>query len=143
MAIDERLWRIMGKRRGYTEEELEQFRVNPRNALVLEKAPALNKARIVLEVVESHGCNSRHDVGTRVVFDGAGNLLTEECSAKKICAYSLPNALLLVSAANEMIYQGLDPNQIRFRRTSCSDVGLRCGGWGRIVWEMHVEEKPA
>jgi hypothetical protein len=140
MSVDERLWAIMGKRLGYSEAELEQFRSDPRNTAVLEKAAALQKARIVLEVVESHGCNSRLDVGTRVVFDGAGNLLTEE-SPKKICAYALPNALLMVCAANEMIYQGLDPNQVRFRRTNCFDVGLACGGWGRIVWELHVEEK--
>jgi hypothetical protein len=142
MAIDERLWGIMGKRLGYSDAELEQFRSDPRNALVLEKAAALGNARLVLEVVESHGCNSRHSVGTRIVFDGSGNLLTEE-SPKRICGYALPNALLLMAGANEMIYQGLDPNDIRFKRTQCSDVGLKCGGWGRIVLELHVEEKPA
>jgi hypothetical protein len=140
MAIDDRLWGIMGKRLGYSEAELAEFRADPRNAAVLEKAAALQQARIVLEVVESRGCNSRLDVGTRIVFDGAGNLLADE-SPRKICAYALPNALLMVCAANEMIYQGLDPNQVRFRRTNCFDVGLPCGGWGRIVLEMHVEEK--
>jgi hypothetical protein len=140
MAIDERLWGIMGKRLGYSEAELEEFRSDPRNTLVLERAAALGKARIVLEVVESRGCNSRLGVGTRIVFDGAGNLLTEE-SPKKICAYALPNALLMVCAANELIYQGLDPNDVSFKRTQCFDVGLGCGGWGRIVLEMHVEDK--
>jgi uncharacterized repeat protein (TIGR04076 family) len=140
MAIDERLWGIMGKRLGYSEEELEEFQADPRNALVLEKAAELAGSRIVLEVVESHGCNSRHSVGDRIVFDGAGNLLTDQ-SPKKICAYALPNALLMICAANEMIYQGLDGNDVRFRRTQCFDVGPKCGGWGRIVLEMHVERK--
>jgi len=27
--------------------------------------------------VESHGCNSRHPVGDKFYFDGAGNLLSE------------------------------------------------------------------
>ena len=141
MAIDERLWGIVGKRLGYSEAELVEFRADPRNELVLEKAADLGNSRIVLEVVESNGCNSRHTVGDRIVFDGAGNLLTSE-SPGRICAYALPNALLMVCAANEMIYQGLDANDVRFRRTQCFDVGLKCGGWGRVVFEMHVERKP-
>jgi uncharacterized repeat protein (TIGR04076 family) len=141
MAIDERLWAIMGKRLGYSEAELEEFKADPRNALVLERAARLMDSRIVLEVVESHGCNARHAVGDRIVFDGAGNLLAEQ-SPNKICAYALPNALLLVFAANEMIYQGLDGNDISFRRTQCFDVGLKCGGWGRVVFEVHVGPRP-
>jgi hypothetical protein len=47
---------------------------------------------------------------------------------------------MMVFAANEMIYAGVDPNKIRFKRASCFDVGLQCGGWGRIVLELRVED---
>ncbi len=140
MAIDERLWGIMAKRLGYSEAEAEQFRSDPRNAQVLEKAAEIQKARLVLEVVESHGCASRHAVGDRIVFDGAGNLLAES-SPKKIRGYALANSLMLIYAANEMIYAGIDPNEMRFRRASCFDVGLQCGGWGHVVFELHAEEQ--
>ena len=140
MAVDERLWKIMQKRLGYSDEELEAFRKNPRNGDVLAKGAELADKLIVLEVVESHGCNSRHKVGDRICFDGAGNLLAD-MSPPKICAYSLNNALLLIYAANEMIYAGVDPNQMRFRRTGCFDVGLRCDGWGKIVYELRVEDR--
>lgn len=140
MPIDERQWKIIQRHLGYSDEEMKTFRENPRNEEVLAQASALMNKTIILEVVESHGCNSRHRVGDKFYFDGAGNLLTELCP-KKVCAYSLSSALMMVFTANEMLYAGLDPNQIRFKRAGCFDVGLQCGGWGRIVLELRVEER--
>jgi len=140
MPIDERMWKIVQKHLGYTSEELKMFQENPRNEDILTKSAALKNTTIILEVVESHGCNSHHEVGDRFYFDGAGNLLTERCP-KKICLYSLNSASMMVFTANEMIYAGVDPNQIRFKRASCFDVGLLCGGWGRIVLELRVEDR--
>lgn len=141
MAVDERMWRIMQKRLGYSDEEMKEFRNNSRNEDVLAKTATLMNKTIVLEVVESHGCNSRHEVGTKFYFDGAGNLLTEKCP-KKVCAFALIPAPTMIFAATEMIYAGVDPNEIRFKRASCFDVGLECGGWGRIVLELRVEDRP-
>ena len=76
----------------------------------------------------------------RFYFDGAGNLLTQLCP-QRVCAYSLSSALMMIFTANEMIYAGVDPNAIRFKRASCFDVGLQCGGWGRIVLELRVEDR--
>ncbi|MBN1439613.1 MAG: hypothetical protein JW929_09410 [Anaerolineales bacterium] len=141
MAVDERLWKIMQKRLGYSDGELAEFRKDPRNEDVLSKADVLAKKYIILEAVDARGCNSRHKTGDRIYFDGAGNLLSE-LSPKRICVYALSNALLLIYAANEMIYAGVDPNEMRFKRTGCVDVGLRCGGWGHVVWELRVEDRP-
>src|SRR4030067_3577011 len=77
-------WKLMKTHLGYTDEEMKKFRENPRNDDVLSKAPELIKKTIVLEVVESHGCNSQHKVGAKLYFDGAGNLLTQLCP-KRIC----------------------------------------------------------
>jgi hypothetical protein len=30
---------------------------------------------------------------------------------------------------------------LRFKRTACHDVGLDCGGWGRVVLEIKVEDR--
>ncbi len=88
MGVDERMWKIIQKHLGYTDEEMKKFRENPRNEDVLSKSSSLKNKIIILEVVESNGCNSRHKVGDKFYFDGAGNLLTELCP-KKVCAYSL------------------------------------------------------
>jgi uncharacterized repeat protein (TIGR04076 family) len=140
MELDERVWRVAKRHLRYSDEELEKFREDPRNEAVLKAAQKLQKSVIVLEVVQAHGCNSGHRVGDRFYFDGAGNLLTE-LSPSRVCGYSLNAALMMVFTANEMIYAGADPNEMRFRRSSCFDVGLECGGWGRIVLELSVHDR--
>ena len=50
-------------------------------------------------------------------------------------------ASTLIFTANELHYAGVDPNQMRFKRAGCLDVGLECGGWGKVVLELQVEER--
>ncbi len=133
-------WKAMKSRLGYTDEEMKAFRENPRNADVLDKAPALLDKTIVLTVVASHGCNSRHKVGDKLHFDGAGNLLTKRCP-EKVCIYALNAATAMIYASSELFYAGVDPNEMRFRRAACIDVGIQCGGWGRVVLELAVEDR--
>ena len=133
-------WRIMKRRLGYSDEEMELFQNNPRNEDVLNKSPELMNKEIIIEVVESHGCNSQHKVGDKFYFDGAGNLLTERCP-KKVCIYALSAATALIFAVNELFYAGVDPNEMRFKRAGCFDVGVQCGGWGRIVLELKVVDR--
>ncbi|KPJ77819.1 MAG: hypothetical protein AMJ54_06535 [Deltaproteobacteria bacterium SG8_13] len=133
-------WGVMKKHLGYTDDEMEIFQTDPRNEDILSKAPALMDKTIVVEVVESHGCNSRHRIGDKLYFDGAGNLLTRLCP-KKVCVYALNAATSMIFAANELFYAGIDPNQMRFKRAGCFDVGVQCGGWGRIVLELAVMDR--
>ncbi|TET74766.1 MAG: hypothetical protein E3J56_01840 [Candidatus Aminicenantes bacterium] len=140
MKIDETTWNFMQKRLGYTDEEMKEFRENPRNENVLFKAPALMKKTIVVEVVESQGCNSQHKAGEKFYFDGAGNLITKLCP-KKICIYALSSVSKLIFASNELFYAGVDPNEMLFKRAGCFDVGVQCGGWGHIVMEIRLEDR--
>lgn len=133
-------WTFMKNHLRYTTEEMALFQSNPRNEDVLSKAPALLNKTIVIEVVESSGCNSQHAVGDKFYFDGAGNLLTKRCP-KKVCIYALNAATTMIFAANELFYAGVDPNEMRFKRAACFDVGVRCGGWGRVVLELSVVER--
>lgn len=137
---DDRLYNIIGKRLGYNKNELESFKRNEINRDLIGRAKEFNKKLFALEVVESKGCNSNHKVGDKFYFDYAGNILTKLCPSK-ICGYSLNSSMMMIFAANEMLYAGVDPNTIRFKRASCFDVGIECGGWGRIVLELKVEEK--
>jgi uncharacterized repeat protein (TIGR04076 family) len=133
-------WQFIKKRLGYTDEEMKSFRENPRNEDVLSKAPELLKKTIIVEVVDSHGCNSQHNVGDKLFFDGSGNLLTKLCP-KRVCIYALNAITSQIFTANELLYAGVDPNAMRFKRAACFDVGLECGGWGRIVMEIKVEDR--
>ncbi len=140
MDIGEETWKAFQEHVGYTDEEMNKFKENPRNADVLSKVRALMSKTIVAEVVASHGCNTGHRVGDKLYFDGAGNLLTK-LGPKRICVYALSAIASLIFTANELTYAGTDPNEMRFKRTGCFDVGVQCGGWGHIVMELHVEER--
>ena len=140
MKFDEGIWKAMQAHLRYTDEEMELFRKNPRNVDVMAKAGALMSKTIVIEVVESTGCNSQHKAGDKFIFDGAGNLLTK-LNPGKICCFALSQVSGLIFAANELLYAGVDPNEMRFKRTGCFDTGVKCGGWGHIVMEIRVEDR--
>ena len=140
MKFDEGTRKAVQAHLGYTDEEMALFTDNPRNLDVLSKAGALMGKTIVLEVVEASGCNSGHRKGDRFIFDGAGNLITR-LNPKRICCFALGQIPGLVFAANELLYAGVDPNEMRFKRTGCFDTGIQCGGWGHIVMEIRVEDR--
>jgi uncharacterized repeat protein (TIGR04076 family) len=133
-------WQIMQNRLGYNDGEMKEFRDNPRNEDILSRVPELINKTIIAEVVDSHGCNSQHKVGDKFHFDSAGNLLTA-LSPKRICVYALSAVTLQIFTATEFLYAGVDPNQMRFKRAACFDVGIACGGWGRVVLEIRVEDR--
>ena len=140
MKISEEMKNTIKDRLNYNDEDLEIFLKNPNNLEILSKSiPLLNKT-IIIEVIESHGCNTQHKVGDKFYFDGTGNLLTK-LSPKKICIYALSVLDVLIHSALELIYAGADPNKMRFKRASCFDIGLRCGGWGNIVMELKVIDR--
>jgi len=140
MKVTESQWKLMQKHLGYTGEEMKLFRRNPRNKDVLSRAAALMNKTIIAEVVASSGCNSHHKVGDKFYFDGAGNLITS-LSPKRICIYALASIAMLIFTSNELLYADIDPNEMRFKRAGCLDVGVQCGGWGHIVMELRVEER--
>jgi uncharacterized repeat protein (TIGR04076 family) len=140
MKLDEGIWRTFQQHLGYNDDEMRKFRENPRNEDVLTKSPALMNKTIAIKVVESKGCNSQHKVGDKFYFDGAGNLLTK-LSPSRICIYALNSVTQLIFTSNELFYAGIEPNEMRFRRAGCFDVGVQCEGWGRIVMEIGVEDR--
>lgn len=140
MKVSQDVWDFYQRHLGYTDDEMKKFRQNPRNEDVLSKASALMNKTIVVEVVDAHGCNSQHKIGDKFYFDGSGNLLTKRCP-KKICFGALKAMPQLIAMAHELFYAGVDPNEMRFKRTGCGDVGVQCGGWGHVVVEVKVEDR--
>jgi uncharacterized repeat protein (TIGR04076 family) len=140
MKVNEDTWKFMQKHLGYTDEELELFRRNLKNADIVSKAPDLMNKTIIAEVVASHGCNSQHHVGDKLYFDGAGNLITK-LNPKRVCVHALSALSGPIIVANELFYAGVDPNDMRLNRVGCFDVGIHCGGWGHVVLEMRIEDR--
>lgn len=132
-------WKFIKKRLGYSDEQMVKFRSNPKNEDILDSAPEVQKKMIVAEVIDSQGCNSQHKTGDKFYFDGAGNLISK-MSPEKICVFALHAITMQIFTAGELICAGVDPNKMRFNKAACFDVGVECGGWGRVVMEIQVED---
>ena len=139
MNPEDQMWDFAQKRLGYTNEDMELFKQNPRNREVLLKVPELMSKRIVGEVVESHGCLSQHKKGDKFHMDGAGNLIAKLCP-EMMCAGAIHTLAPAVFTAVQLSLTGVDPNKMPFNRVGCPDVGLQCGGFGKIVMEVRVED---
>ncbi len=140
MNIDDNVWAFFQNHLGYTDEEMDIFKKDPRNLDVISKGMALMNKTFVVEVVDSHGCNSQHKVGEKFYLDGGGNIISKLCP-KRMCIFALSAMTPGIHAATELHHAGVDPNEMRFKRVGCSDVGLSCGGWGHIVMEIRTEDR--
>jgi uncharacterized repeat protein (TIGR04076 family) len=127
------------ERLGYSDDELEQFRKNPRNQKIMEKSGDLLSKTVIFEVVESSGCNIEHKKGDQFIFSAEGYMLAHKCP-KKICPYIMPAMSRLMWVIQERIYEGLDPRPY-FYMGQCEDVGLECGGWGRVLIEAKIVDR--
>jgi len=141
MKLDEKVWKTVQQHLGYNDEEMKQFRENPRNEDVLSKTAVMLNKTIVAEIIESHGCDSGHKVGDKIYFDGRGVSLLTKLGPSRICIFALHSIALAMPALAELLYAGINPNEMRFKRFGCPDVGIKCGGWGHIVMELGVEDR--
>ena len=133
----EQLVMVIRKRLGLEDCEFEAIEKNPRFRRLFDNALEASRYLLVAEVVESKGCHSGHKKGQKIYFDSSGNLLTRR-APERVCAFLLPNLLLLVNAFFDSLMNGRDPNEVIFNRTGCFDVGPACGGWGHVVLEMRA-----
>ena len=141
MKLDEKTWKGVQKHLGFNDEEMKKFRENPRNEDVLSKTAVMLNKTIVVEIIESHGCDSGHKVGDKIYFDGRGISLLTKLGPSKVCIFALHSVTLAMPALAELLYAGINPNEMRFKRFGCPDVGIKCGGWGHIVMELSVEDR--
>jgi len=135
-----RLTEIIRKRLGLDESEFKTIDQNPKYRRLFENAVEASKYRLVAEVIESKGCHSGHEKGQKIFFDSSGNLLTRE-APERVCAFLMPNLVLIINAFFENLTNGRDPNEVMFNRTGCFDVGHVCGGWGHVVLEVRAEPR--
>jgi len=141
--MSEDMWKMLQKHLNYTDEEMKIFRADPRNEDVLSKTALMLDKTIVAEVIESHGCDSGHKVGDKFYFDGRGVSFLTKLSPSKVCIFALHSVALAMPALAELLYAGVDPNKMKFKRFGCPDVGVRCGGWGILLWKLklRIEKK--
>jgi uncharacterized repeat protein (TIGR04076 family) len=134
----EQLWKRFQQHMGYTDAEMKVFRADAQKVKMVTETPEFVKSRIVAEVIESHGCHARHQVGQKFVMDGNGQLITKECP-EKMCIFALSALEAPVNTIYERFINHSDPNHERTAVVQCRDVGLDKGGWGKILMKVYVE----
>ena len=100
--------------------------------------PAYRTHKIIAEVVQSHGCICQHKVGQKIVMSGNGALVSAECPPI-MCLGLVSQLYSVMAAVFERFAAGLDPNGLLFDSIGCADVGIDCGGWGRVLVKISVE----
>jgi len=134
-------WDLFRQQMGYSEEELVQFRADPRRAYVMQHAGRLDAWILVAEVIASHGCAAGHQVGQRFYFSPHGLYLTTRGPAT-LCLQIPVAAAPAVAVMQERIISGLSPEPYLFNHVGCVDVGLACGGWGHVALRLYAEPAP-
>jgi len=124
---------------GYTDEQWETWKSNPRNLKMAGNLMEIPKYKVVAEVISSCGCGAGHKVGDQIVFGGDGTLLCSE-NPDRVCVGLLSPLNPIVGMVLDKICNGDDPTQIAFNKVHCLDVGVDKGGWGEVVAEVRVEK---
>ena len=139
MAEDKmtRVWQRFQEIMGYSDDEMAEFKSRPK-AMQMFNTPVFRTHKIVAEVISSHGCICQHHVGQRLVLNGNGALLRDECPPV-ICVSLVSQLTGPIAALYERFVAGLDPNGLLSDTISCTDIGFDCGGWGRVLAKVKVE----
>ena len=139
MAEDKaaRIWRRFQEVTDYNDKDLVKFQANPK-FMKMMNTPTFRTHKIVVEVVQSHGCICQHKVGQRLVLNGNGALISDQCPPI-MCVGFVSQLNGVIAVLFERFTAGLDPNGLLMDTIGCIDVGLDCGGWGRVVARVHAE----
>ncbi len=138
--IDPNIWPIIKERFGFTDEELDLFKSLPTNHKMLtDKAMTrIVTTNVVFEVVESRACNTDHEVGEKIYFNLERGMLAHK-GPKYICPFLMPVMTRTTHIVQDRIWEGLDdPLQSVVSRGGCDDIGVECGGVGKVILEVKV-----
>ncbi len=140
--VDEAICRAVQERVGYTEEQFELFKKLPLASKISRPDVVENLIRttVIFEVVESRNCNIQHAVGDKFYFNAEGYMITRKCP-EKVCPAIMPVMTRMIWLVQERIYEGLDPRPT-FYFGDCDDVGIECGGMGKVRLETKITQEP-
>ncbi len=140
--VDEAVWPIIEERLGFTDEELRLFRNLPTNHKMLTTKAMTNivNTNVVFEVVASRACNTRHKVGEKIYFNAERGMLAHK-GPEYICPFLMPVMTRVMHMIQDRIWEGLDdplPSVVRIG--GCDDIGVECGGVGKVLLEVKIAQ---
>ena len=123
---------------GFTDRELAEFSAQPRTGKILGRLAAISRITVSFEVTKASGCVIGHRPGDTYVFPRGGAMDLRNSSGH-LCPFLMPPMTRIMWLIQERVWEGLDPLPL-YAVGHCDDVGLDCGGWGRVVVEAQVTE---
>jgi uncharacterized repeat protein (TIGR04076 family) len=127
-------WEKFQQNLGYTDEQMAEFKADPRRRRAAEVLPEANRKTIVATVVASHGCAAGFKEGDTIEVSAAG--LVKSCN---VCIYAVAPMTIHAAMAHDRIAAGLDPNEMWFNHFSCQDAGFCNGSWGQVSFKVEVK----
>ena len=93
---------------------------------------------IVFEVVEARVCNAGHKVREKIYFNAERGMLAHK-GLEYICPFLMSVMTRTIHIVQDRIWEGLDdPLPSVVWRGSCDDIGVECGGVGRVILEAKI-----
>jgi len=129
-------WRGVQTIMGYSDNELEIFKNQPRTIKIVSRLSGLKEASVIFEVKKVHGCIAGHKKGDFFVFPNAGSMDLQN-SSPQLCPFLMPPMTRIMWVLQERVWEDLDPLPL-YASGQCDDVGLDCDGWGRVLVEARI-----
>ena len=123
----------------YDDEDMQKIVSNPKYMHVIEKMPQVASTEFIFEVEAAHGCVCQHQTGQQIKISADGAIKCQ-ASPPKLCVYLLNAIMPIVYGAQEFIFQGLDPNELKFTNVGCFDNGVMCGGFGHVSVQFSAQQ---
>lgn len=128
-------WEKFQKNMGYTDEQLAEFKADPRRRKAAEALAEANRRTVVARVVASHGCAAGYQIGDTIEVSAAGLI---KGGSRPNCIYAVAPMTLHAVMAHDRIADGRDPGEMWWNAFSCQDCGFCAGGWGQVSFNIEV-----
>ena len=138
--LSEEIKGILSSAFEYGEDQFKIVESNPKQYEIVNALPILYAKKMVATCVERENCGC-HKVGDRYVFNATGFLIKDEtCDMPCLWAMSsfYPLSLMLL----ERTASGLPPNGLHQEYVACPDTGCKCGGVGKALFKITIENAP-
>jgi hypothetical protein len=127
-------WTKFQQSMGYTDQELAEFKADPRRRRAAEALVEANRKTVVAEVVASHGCAAGFKCGDTIEVSAAGVV-----KSTNVCLFVLAPMTIHAAMAYDRVMEGLDPDGMWFNHFSCQDAGFCNGSWGQVSFKVSVK----
>lgn len=130
-------WKMFQNRAGFSDEEIAEYKENPKTSSTVENLDQFMKYLVEVEVVASEHCLALHHKGDKFYLEPTGTILTG-LGRPKICLFALGKITPIIMMVIDRLRGGLPMEEMLIDSGTCSDVGCKSGGWGEVTMQVRL-----